>query len=91
MKKSFAILVLMTLLGLSLIGCSGKKWEIKYYLDCIDREVVVESWNFDDPYEGNLYSYRLNGVEKSVRKIDCARTRTKVYDPIVEYEKMKEI
>jgi len=89
MKKSFVLL--MALLGLSLIGCGGKKSDYKYSLDCIDREVVVKSWNFDDPYEGNLYSYTLNGVEKSVRKIDCSRTRTKVYEPIKEYEKMKEV
>ena len=84
------ILLIITL-PILLFGCSGREWEIKYHLDCVDREVVVERWNFVDPYEGNLYSYQLNGVEKSVRKIDCARTRTKVYEPIVEYEKMKEI
>ena len=89
MKNKFIIVFGLLLLTLS--GCSGREWEIKYHLDCVDREVVVESWNFDDPYEGNLYSYRFNGVEKSVRKIDCSSTRTKVYEPINEYEKMKGI
>lgn len=83
-------LIIILSLSFLMFGCDARPNYYVYKLDCKDREVEVLSAHFDDPYDGSLYSYRINGIQKSVNKIDCSRKRTKQKMSITPYEKMKE-
>ena len=74
LKIKLSIILLLSFL---MFGCSDGKNYYVYNLDCTDRVVEVLSDDFSDPYEGSLYSYKIDGIEKHVRKIDCSKKRTK--------------
>ena len=86
MKHLIIILVVMIS---SLTGCFERTYNATRLI-CLDRDVVVHGhtlWSTS----GDVYSYRYEGIVKSVKKVDCTLERLSSKKPFKYYEKFKKV